>query len=107
MSLDIILRTAEGDSVYEANITHNLTTMADALGMYQAIWRPEEIGIERAGQVIPYLEKGISEMAIYREKYMQYEAENGWGTYAVFLPWLQDYLHACRKYPLSSIEISR
>ena len=29
--------------VFTANITHNLTKMADSVGVYKALWRPEEI----------------------------------------------------------------
>lgn len=52
MSLDITLytpmcahcgRSGEG---YSANITHNLGAMAEAAGIYLALWRPEEIGIK-------------------------------------------------------------
>ncbi len=33
----------ESDVVFEYNITHNLGVMADAAGIYEALWRPEEI----------------------------------------------------------------
>ena len=42
----------ESDYVYSANITHNLTKMADEAGIYECLWRPEEIGITKAGQLI-------------------------------------------------------
>lgn len=32
---------------YHANITHNLGKMAEAAGIYHALWRPDEIGIKR------------------------------------------------------------
>jgi hypothetical protein len=34
----------ETECVFDANITHNLNKMADAAGIYEACWRPEEIG---------------------------------------------------------------
>lgn len=34
------------------NSTHNLNNMAKAAGLYQVLWRPEEIGISTASQII-------------------------------------------------------
>ena len=45
--------------LYDANYTHNITEMADAAGLYRVVWRPEENGIELAGELVPHLEKGI------------------------------------------------
>lgn len=33
----------ESDEVYSANITHNLNRMAEAAGIYLALWRPSEM----------------------------------------------------------------
>jgi signal transduction histidine kinase len=34
--------------LFVSNITHNLNIMADKAGIYQHLWRPEEIGIKRS-----------------------------------------------------------
>jgi len=54
MGLDISLMT----SVYSANITHNLNEMAGAAGIYKYLWRPEEVGIYYAENLIDPFTKG-------------------------------------------------
>ena len=118
MSLDIWLtikkpaceccgRQAEEIEVFEANITHNLTTMAAKAEIYIHVWRPEAIGIKKAGDLIDPLEKGISDMKARPEFYKKFGAPNGWGTYGDFVPWLEEYLQACKNDPEAEIGISR
>lgn len=38
--------------VFSRNITRNLTRMADAAGIYKHLWRPDEIKIDRAWQLV-------------------------------------------------------
>lgn len=40
------------EQLYWANITHNLNSMAGAAGIYQHLWRPEEVGVTKARQLI-------------------------------------------------------
>lgn len=97
----------ETECVFDANITHNLNKMADAAGIYEACWRPEEIGATKASDIIPILEKGFEDMKARPEYYKQFDLPNGWGLYIHFLPWVESYLNACRKYPDAIIEVSR
>ena len=49
---------AEADpSLYSANITHNLNTMAREAGLYECLWRPGEIS---AVDLIEPLTKGLA-----------------------------------------------
>ncbi len=100
-------KTFETKCVFDANITHNLNKMADAAGIYEACWRPEEIGATKASNIIPILEKGYKDMIARPEYFKKFDSENGWGTYKDFLPWVKSYLKACRKYPDAIIEVSR
>jgi len=93
--------------VYKVNITHNLGSMARAAGIYEACWRPEEIGAVKASDIIPILERGLKDMKERPEYYKQFNPENGWGTYDEFVPWVESYLNACREYPDAIIEVSR
>ncbi len=43
MSLDVHLEDENGNDLYWRNITHNLTTMASTAGLYECLWRPEEL----------------------------------------------------------------
>jgi hypothetical protein len=106
MSLSVYL-IEEGWEGFSANITNNLTTMAEAADVYYSVWRPEEIGITHARHLIRPLESGIAWLALNREGAKELESDNGWGKYDDFLPWLQDYLQACREHPNARVEVSR
>ncbi len=93
--------------LYEANITHNLNEMAAAALMYIEIWRPEEIKAKYAGDIIEALEEGLADMKSNPEEFKKYNPKNGWGTYEVFVPWVENYLNACKENPKALIEVSR
>jgi hypothetical protein len=98
--------TEENEDVYCANITHNLNIMANKAGIYEACWHPEKIGATKASDIIPILEKGFKDMKSRPEYYKQFDSPNRWGLYVDFLPWIESYLNACRKYPDAIIEVS-
>lgn len=106
MSLDVDL-ILDGQTVFEANITHNLNRMAEACGVYHACWRPEEINATKAKHIAPMLASGIKLLEEFPIHYRFFEPENHWGTYDGFLPWLKAYHHACEVYPEATIEVSR
>ena len=89
--------------LYDANITHNLCKMAEAAGIYEIVWHPESLGIKRAYEIIQGLETGIDELKSCPSVYKAFDAENGWGLYADFVPWLDRYLEACKEHPLAKI----
>lgn len=92
---------------YDANITHNLGTMADEAGIYKCLWRPDAINITQAKELIEPLREGLEKLKSNPEHYKQFDAKNGWGTYEDFVPWVEDYLEACEEHPEATIEISR
>jgi hypothetical protein len=96
-----------GEEVFSQNITHNMTPMADAAGVYRAVWRPEDLGYTHAGQLVPLLRGGIAAMESKPDHFKQFNPVNGWGSYDVFLPWLQRYLAACLEHPEAKVEASR
>ncbi len=106
MGLSVRL-TIKKKEVFSANITHNLTEMAEACGVYYACWRPEEINCKKAKHIEPMLESGIRLLKSYPEFYKGFDSPNGWGTYDNFLPWLQEYFRYCTKFPDAKIEVSR
>lgn len=59
MSLDFRLERIQPTEVYWANITHNLNKMAEAAGIYHALWHPELIPATTANEIIPILESGL------------------------------------------------
>lgn len=71
--------------------------MAKEAGIYKACWRPEEIGITQAFQLIEPLTVAIATMRADRPRFEKFNPVNGWGLYVNFLPWIEDYLSACQE----------
>lgn len=112
--------------VYEANITHNLGTMAEEAGIYKALWRPhmlkenwiptddynaefefEVTTTTLAKEIIPLLEKGLDDLKKRSEYFKKFDAANGWGKYVDFVPFVEDYLNACKEYPNAIVKVNR
>jgi hypothetical protein len=106
MSLDIDLIETSPHSVFDANITHNLNKMADAAGIYEALWHPERTTIKKASELAAVLLPAIADMKARPDFYKQFDAENGWGTYREFIPWLDRLYDACIEHPDASIQVS-
>ena len=99
--------TEDDEDVYHANITHNLGKMADEAGIYYALWRPEEIGKTTASEIIELLEAGLSDLKARPDYFKKFNSPNGWGMYEHFVPFVEEYLEACKAYHDSIIEVSR
>lgn len=107
MSLDVYLKKTMPTEVYSANITHNLGTMAKEAGIYMHLWRPEEIGITKAAQLIEPLRAGVAAMIAEPARFERHNAPNGWGMYKHFVPFVEQYLAACEENPDADVEVCR
>jgi hypothetical protein len=107
MSLDVHLEDENGNDLYWRNITHNLNKMAGTAGIYEALWRPEEIGITTAHQLIEPISKGIAFLAMHRHLCEQDNPPNGWGNWQGLYDFCCDYLKACTAHPLAAVRVSR
>jgi len=108
MSLDVYLSCdCCGEDVYEANITHNLNTMAGEAGLYFPLWRPLEIEATIAEDIIQPLTVGLEKLLADPETFKQFNPENGWGDYDGLVRFTRNYLAACIKFPNSVILASR
>lgn len=113
MSLDVWLTVTKTVTetkevmVFENNITHNLNKMADAAGLYQALWRPEEIGAKRAGDLVGVLANGLAHLHLNPDKFKSMNPENKWGNYDLLVSFTKQYLIACCENPDAVINISR
>ena len=107
MSLDFSLTIVQPTEVFTANITHNLNEMAEEAGIYKALWRPEEIGITKAAQMIPVLEEGLRLLKSDPERFKKFNSPNGWGTYKHFVPWVEEILAGCKEYPDAGVQVDR
>lgn len=103
----VIEDDSTSDEVYQANITHNLGRMAVACGIYQHLWRPEELGIKYAWQLISPLRSGLDLLRADPTHYKTFDATNGWGTYDGFVPFVEKYLAACIEHPNATVSVSR
>jgi len=95
------------NQVYRANITHNLNRMAQEAGLYEALWRPEEVGITTAQQLIAPLTAGLERLEADPAYFMTFNPANGWGSYEILLKFIQEYLFACQDYPEAEVSVSR
>lgn len=97
----------DGEAVYSANITHNLNKMADGAGIYKHLWRPDEIGITKAAELIEPLRAGLALLKSDPARFKKFNPENGWGTYEGLVIFVEDYLAACEEYPAAKVSVSR
>lgn len=115
------------ESLYRSNITHNLGKMANEAGLYEALWRPyqlkegynipeddyqaeykyEEANPVQAHEIIPIIEKGLEDMKARPKHYEAFNSPNGWGMYEHFVPFIEKYLEALKKYPEAFVECDR
>lgn len=97
----------EDDCVFTANITHNLTKMASEAGIYKHLWRPDEIGVTRAEQLISPLTEGLARLSANSMHFRQFNPKNGWGDYEGLKAFVAEYLKACIEYPEAEVRVWR
>lgn len=103
----VVQERDEDCEIYSRNITHNLNAMAEAAGIYKALWRPEEIGVTKAGELVPLLADGLAKLEADPERFKVYNPHNGWGSYGGLVDFVRDYLSACRDNPDADVSVSR
>ena len=92
--------------LYQGSVTHNLNKMAEAAGIYEIVWRPDENQVEFAHELMPRLEEGLLNLQSNYEYFQQFNPENGWGSYDYLVNFIIDYISACKKYPNAYVEVS-
>jgi len=98
---------SEHTEVFSRNITHNLGKMAEEAGLYMACWRPDEIGINRAEQMIAPLSEGLEALHADPGRFKAFNPSNGWGNYEGLVAFVTEYLAACRSHPEAYVRVSR
>ena len=102
-----VVAPESGQEVYEGNITHNLNKMAQEAGVYKYLWRPDEIGVTHARQLIEPLEKGLETLKQDPDTFRKLNPPNGWGDYDGLVGFVEHYLKACKQYPDAEVSVSR
>ncbi len=88
MSLDIDIYVKKEVSVFERNVTYNLSDM-----YHKAIDREKGFDLLNnmsCREAIPILDKAIKDMIDNKEEYEKLNPPNGWGTYEGLLKTLKD-----------------
>ena len=107
MSLDVSLSVPRMATVFTRNITHNLGDMAKAAGIYEHLWRPDEIGITKAHQLIEPLTEGLARLLADPGKFEKLNPENGYGSYYDLCEFVRKYIAACAINPDACVDVSR
>lgn len=107
MSLWVSLSAVTETEVFDYNITHNLCEMADEAGIYKHLWRPEEIGITKAEELIEPLKKGLELLKSDPERFKKLNPDNGWGDYDGLVRFVEQYLKHCISWPDAVIHTSK
>ena len=109
MSLDVSLKVpvTEMQEVFSYNITHNLGEMAREAGIYEYLWRPEEIGITEAHELIGPLKAGLEWLTANSDVFKKFNPANGWGDYSVLVEFVGQYIEACEMNPHATVCVDR
>lgn len=107
MSLDVYLLEVKRTIVFDTNITHNLGKMATEAGIYKHLWRPEELHIATALELIEPLQKGLDLLLSDPNRFKKFNPENGWGSYDGLVKFVSKYIEACKENPDAEISVSR
>jgi hypothetical protein len=103
----VTIQYNDSKRVYWANITHNLASMAREAGIYRYLWRPEEVNVMCANQLIAPLENGLELLQSDRDRFEKFDPKNGWGGYDTLVEFVSQYLSVCQDYPQARISVSR
>ena len=107
MSLDVYLERVQQCTVFDYNITHNLGKMASEAGLYLPLWRPEEVPVTTAGDLVPLLRAGLERLEAEPDRFRAWDAPNGWGKYEHLVEFVRRYLAACEEFPDATVRTSR
>ena len=103
----VMMCSYETNEIYSSNITHNLVQMAIEASIYKYLWRPEELGISTAGQLIDPLTEGLRRLKNDPDLYKKHNPPNGWGNYENLVTFIEKYLEACKENPDAEVRVSR
>ena len=113
MSLTVNLMVPQPVSVYDNNITHNLSKMAsevklsNGLSLYDVLWRPDEHELELAEDIAELLDEGWNILLSEPDRFKQLNPENGWGNYDGLCKFVYEYRNACWDEPNATVEVCR
>lgn len=102
-----VIADTEPINAYSANITHNLGPMARAAGIYEHLWRPEEVSITKAAELVAPLTAGLVHLCADPDRFRALNPENGWGSYDGLVRFVARYIDACQQHPTADVSVWR
>ena len=90
---------------FVSRIDEDISVLARTAGVYDALFLPERINAEYARQLIGPIFTGLTVLNGSREFLRESRDEGGKAAYDAFVPWLEKYLSALRKFPGALIEV--
>jgi len=107
MDLEELFDELKPNIVYSCNITVNWAAMAEAIGIYMPLCRPDELGITQAKELIEPFKKGLGLLKSDPKRFKKLNPEHNIGSFDDFVVTLTKYIQACEEYPEAIIEVSR
>lgn len=104
---EAIAAPSKAEILWEYNITHNLNRMATEAEIYEALWRPSEINVQTARDLIDPLTKGLFVLRADPDRFKALNPANGWGSYDNLVKFVVEYLKACIEHPDASVNVCR
>lgn len=101
--MSLTIKLVRKEYLVDLNITHNLGTMWEEAGIYDALFN--SAGME-ASDILPTLLDGLLDMVSNPEKYKKLNSPNGWGLYENAVPWLAELIKGFNENPDAIIEVS-
>lgn len=92
-------------TIYHFNYTSNFNKMADAAGIYEALFDINRIKAKQAKDIIYFLQKGLNKLLRDPCYYEKFNDPEGWEEYSTFVETVKEYLHACMENPEALIDI--
>lgn len=91
--------------IFHANITHNVTPIAIAAGVYPHLWFPDDLEISSARELIRPLCDALKLLGDEPELFAKLNPVNGCGSVQSFTTFVEKVFCACCKNPDAKIKI--
>lgn len=87
------------------NIGNDFSPLAKKAGIYTHIWKPEELEIANAKDLIEPLSEGLKKLKENPMEYTKLGLEGGFVPWRGFVIFVEEYLKACVEWPKAKIEV--
>lgn len=82
------------------HMTHKGRDIAIEAGLYKPIWRPGELGVQYANELIGYLTKGLEVLQVMDKR------SPSSALPMMIIGFVEEYLEACKEYPIARVRVT-